>query len=249
MSPAISPITPPTDGEARPTCCCCMGALSEVALKCTGCQAHVHLRCSELPDYQLVRLALSQAQYMCCNCVKTKTVQTMDEYDTETTKIKEAIAKEVSIIDQLNSELEDNERAAGENAAATDDADRTDAAHTNPNTDTSKKTPCRYFMRRGCRHGRKGTSCAFDHPKLCFKYIKNGDRRGGCKLGNKCSFAHPKLCDSYKSGICKRERCNFYHTQGTKFGTNHGNENQLPQRVPETTSRPESSRPAPTQPQ
>ena len=57
----------------------------------------------------------------------------------------------------------------------------------------------------------------FEHPKLCFKYIKHGDRRAGCKEGSNCNYVHPKLCNSYKSGVCSREKCHFFHIKGTKI--------------------------------
>ena len=83
----------------------------------------------------------------------------------------------------------------------------------NTSTHTAVKKPvCKFFLRQKCQHGRKGTSCKFDHPKLCFKFIKNGDKRGGCSEGPNCSFVHPKLCNGYKSGVCKRTNCNFFHT-------------------------------------
>ena len=254
MSPAITTIPAGSDNRARATCSSCMVVVSDLALKCSGCQCCVHLRCSELPDYQLVRLAQSQAQYVCSNCVKTKTLQSTEEYDNEVTKIKEAIAKEISIIDQLNSELEDGQGDAPVetvNDAPATDRTQPPEANATPTVATVKPL-CKFYMRRGCKHGRKGESCQFEHPKLCFKFIKNGDRRGGCKLGKNCSYAHPKLCDSYRSGVCKREKCGFYHIKGTKFQTKqhdvieNNNNAQNPRGV---VQRPEESSGQPIQPQ
>ena len=227
MSPAITAIPPAMGDAARPTCCRCLGELSDVAVKCSSCQANIHLRCSEFPEYTLVRLALTQAQYMCPNCVKTKAAQTEDHYDSEATKIKEAIAKEISLIQEVGA-VNSDDVVSLLSKEDVPDARNNDVPPDEPKTDEKispkKNIPCKYYMRKGCKHGRKGTNCTYEHPKLCFKFIQHGDKRGGCKLGKSCTYAHPKLCDSYKSGICRKERCNFYHIKGTKFehGTNRG---------------------------
>ena len=103
MSPAVVPVSPTQDGEASPTCSKCLGTLSDVALKCKGCQVYVHLRCSDQADYQLVRFSVTQAAFACTNCVKTKDT-TEDKYEEELAKIKEILAKEESIIEQSERE-------------------------------------------------------------------------------------------------------------------------------------------------
>ena len=103
MAPAVTIIPPASDGEARPICKSCAGELADVALKCTNCKGHIHLRCSGMPEYQLVRLSVSQASYMCWGCVKTKDADNDEEkYNAECTKMREVVAKEISIIDQLH---------------------------------------------------------------------------------------------------------------------------------------------------
>ena len=72
MSPASVAVAATEDGEAAPACMKCLGDLSDVALRCKNCSACVHLRCSDLPDYQLVRFTVTQAAFCCANCVKTK---------------------------------------------------------------------------------------------------------------------------------------------------------------------------------
>ena len=107
MPPAVTAITPANEGEATPTCKACVGPLSDLALKCCHCNGHVHLRCSGLPDYILVRLTVTQSTYSCFMCVKSKDLKADDDkYNTELTKLNEVIAKEVSIIDRTNAEAD-----------------------------------------------------------------------------------------------------------------------------------------------
>ena len=98
----------------------------------------------------------------------------------------------------------------------------------------SKPPTCKFFLRQKCMHGKKGTNCKFDHPKLCFKFIKHGDMKGGCREGTKCQFVHPRLCNSYKSGVCSRIKCNFFHINGTSF--NSPEEEKRPNRTLSTSS-------------
>ena len=84
-------------------CVSCLGDLADIALKCNTCKGCVHLRCSGMPDYQLARLSVSQAHYLCNSCVKEKDFDGDTElYSSECTKIQEIIAKELSIIEQTN---------------------------------------------------------------------------------------------------------------------------------------------------
>ena len=83
--------------------------------------------------------------------------------------------------------------------------------------DDHLKPNCKYYLRQACRHGKKGTNCRFNHTKLCFKIIKHGDKRNGCKKGANCEYFHPKLCSAFKSGLCTRKKCSSYHIAGNKF--------------------------------
>ena len=59
--------------------------------------------------------------------------------------------------------------------------------------------------------------CYFQHPKICFKWQRNGSDKGGCKKEN-CSFLHPRLCiQSVRSRNCTKTKCNFFHLRGTHF--------------------------------
>ena len=61
--PAIS--TSPMGG----TCSKCLVTLEDESLKCDRCKASIHLRCSDLPSYMLLRFKTSQAGYVCRTCV------------------------------------------------------------------------------------------------------------------------------------------------------------------------------------
>ena len=148
MSPAVATIPDPADGEERPTCNSCVGKLADIALRCSGCKTYIHLRCSGMPENQLVRLSLSQASCVCTTCVKTKDAGNDDEkYDAECTKMREVIAKEISIIDQA----EKSEDKSVEEVIVADDVQVVPATK-------STKSPkvCHYFINRNCRFGPKG---------------------------------------------------------------------------------------------
>ena len=99
MSPAVTPVPPTTGEETRQKCLSCEGALADSALKCDTCTEYVHLRCSGLPDYQLIRLAVSQCSYNCSDCVKAKDLRGDEEkHKLEATKIKELKEKEIAIV-------------------------------------------------------------------------------------------------------------------------------------------------------
>ena len=79
-------------------------------------------------------------------------------------------------------------------------------------------------LRHGtCPHGITGKSehrgkiCEFHHPKLCKKFVRNGNGgRFGCKNGNRCDFFHPILCkNSVKFRKCLDHKCTYVHLRGT----------------------------------
>ena len=65
-------------------------------------------------------------------------------------------------------------------------------------------THCRYYLQGQCKHGRKGVTCQYSHPKICLRYIKKGER--GCNKDKSCKFVHPKLCHkSVSDKLCIRK--------------------------------------------
>ena len=245
--PAISAIPSTSDNASRQTCISCLGLLAEAALKCKNCQAYVHLRCSGLAEYQLVRFRVTNASYVCATCVKTKDM-TEEKYGEELTKVREIMAKEESLVEQVDKELNITELNITDTesrsvAEPVENGHNPSAQiHTSPRSDTSPgistvasgtqngnavvnlsqdrrqeqfNSVCRHYLRKNCRHGIRGVDCLFQHPKICFKWQRNGSGRGGCNKEN-CSFLHPKLCQqSLGSRTCNRRVCKYYHLKGT----------------------------------
>ena len=213
--PAITAIPATLDGEIRPTCSRCIGELAEAALECKNCMSCVHLRCSGLPEYQLVRFTCSKAQFECATCVKTKDM-TETKYDEETTKVREIMAKEESLVEKAEKEanITATESTVNETMDKNHEAEKKDGGDTK-----SKITEkvCHHFINRKCKHGPKGEGCKFNHPKICKFFAKYGDKRGGCKKGGKCKFFHPNVCWQAAGGHdCNKKNCRFLHPYGFK---------------------------------
>ena len=66
----------PTEGVECPEC---KSGFSAHMLRCSECGAFVHLSCSKLPDYLLVRLATTRASFACGSCVRVKTGEKWNE--------------------------------------------------------------------------------------------------------------------------------------------------------------------------
>ena len=128
----------------------------------------------------------------------------------------------------LKSEKESIEEAAKETDGSidqlfTDAANQTANENNDPVKETLKKTDkspmtpvCKFYLRGSCKHGKKGSKCSFKHPPMCFKFLRNGDRGGGCKKGKECKYTHPQMCWCFKTDkICRRKDCKFFHPKGT----------------------------------
>ena len=61
--------TPPAEGAQ---CLACGRGVKQASLRCVECGASAHLTCSELPCFQLLRLATTRASYVCGGCTKNK---------------------------------------------------------------------------------------------------------------------------------------------------------------------------------
>ena len=216
MAPAIVGVINAPSGEIAPSCLSCLGPLAVSALECKSCKGLVHLRCSEMPDYSLVRLAITQASYECLICVKTKELDE-DRYAAELTKVQELIAKEKSIIEQQKDQ--DDYQDAQDNIQEREADENINSGEIRSYEQNKKKVPiCKYYQKRECKHGRNGNGCKFKHPKICQKFAKNGDRRGGCTSERNCKEYHPKACyESLETKECSRLRCRFFHLNNTKL--------------------------------
>ena len=214
MAPAVTPIPETPEGEVKPTCISCIGLLSDSASKCVNCQAFVHLSFSGLPNYFLIRLSITQSSYSCKNCVKTKDLKGDEEkLNVESAKILVLIAKEQSIVRQIADDSSLSDVHSNNNQS-----EQTNQTVTSRNEEDAPKPVSKFYLHKACKHGKGGIGCKFEHPKLCFNYIKRGDKRGGCKKGEQCPYTHPKLCRrGLDSRVCTNKRCKFYHVSGTKF--------------------------------
>ena len=199
------------------TCMKCTSTLDSLGLKCSRCSAVNHLRCSDLPIYVLLRYKTSQSAFVCRACVLAEgNPESLQEAQK---LLEEVMAREEAKIesDLVDSENGDDEKIK-EKTQSTPPEQKT-SEFQDKKDDVRQSATCKFYLRQACKNGRKGTDCKYSHPKLCFKFIKHGDRKSGCNKGNKCEFVHPKLCNSYKSGVCTRKKCNLYHIRGTSFQT------------------------------
>ena len=85
---------------------------------------------------------------------------------------------------------------------------------------TPQKPDCKFLKQGRCKHGISGKKygiCNFNHPKVCKRFITNGNIQGrGCSDSNQCKFFHPKLChSSLKDRTCFNENCKYMHIKGT----------------------------------
>ena len=175
-------------------CSKCMTELEAEALKCSRCSVLMHLRCSDLPLYMLLRYKTSQSQYVCRACVLGE--GNADSLKEEETKILEIMKNEeeaikgatdnanCSVLGHTNTQCGDGDHQSDEMSKDINTIkanDRTGKVNTQAKDVSSNKTVCRYFLRQECRHGVSGKDCKFDHPKLCYKFIRNGSKHGGCK--------------------------------------------------------------------
>ena len=217
------------------TCRQCFIELDSSALKCVKCTAYVHLGCSGVPEYLLVHYNTSQCSYTCIQCVKDDMGDVA--YNRESGQLKDIIQRErlkVEEIDRLNSTTADQLNNTAGDVGGTSDVNgietgggrvQNDSSQNNSATrneqealDRSdvRRNICQDYLRKKCRFGKSGNvggNCPNSHPRLCFKFLKYGNRdEKGCKRGERCKFHHPKICWQFsKRGKCTREDCTFYH--------------------------------------
>ena len=77
---------------------------------------------------------------------------------------------------------------------------------------------CSFYEKGVCKHGRKGDTCKFSHPKMCKKFLTHGYKKGrGCNK-KECSDHHPPICkSSLKNGTCFKGNCKKRHVAHTIF--------------------------------
>ena len=261
-----------TSNEA--VCCFCHIALDSLCLKCQKCKGQIHLNCTGLPEYHLVRLVVTSASYVCMHCVEThETDQETYKMELERINMCKQREKRLCEANNLTDSIDDAMRdmaisdvnraippadSIGSTNAATSGGnqdgnlinnnqnlnssnnssglptqpERTDGVPENE-ANKSNQAVCRFYLKKACKYGRKGENCPFNHPKLCYKYIKRGEKSGGCKKGKDCQFLHPQLCKrALNTRTCLNKNCRYYHVQGTKLT----NETTSPGQSPEQSN-------------
>ena len=175
----------------------------------------------------LLRYKTTQAKYICRGCVlgegdpeslnkAWQDIEALMKLEEKTVKAAEADTSFVSI----DNDLTIQEKGDGGSKEAETASKGTSATESKQMVKDNNIPNCRYYMMKSCKHGKKGEGCKFRHPKLCFKFIKRGEMKGGCSKGKECQFEHPKLCHkALESRICTNGRCKFYHITGTKFSS------------------------------
>ena len=144
--------------------------------------------------------------------------------------------------EKLNKDVTDSKLKVKEKSAS-DKIDKILPANNKKNDKTennpNNKPVCRYYLRRECKHGRRGVGCDFAHPNMCFKFIQRGERPGGCSKGKNCNYLHPPLCRGSKGDrmICTKPRCKFYHLKGVKITSGQKNPDKSDSSLEKNVSR------------
>ena len=185
-------------GDQPLRCNVCSGEVMDVHIKCDFCGSVLHLTCSGVPDYMLIRHMHTEQGYMCEPCVMER--WSSDKISVAKIKIKDTKQKE-SEVNNPTVQLE----------------------HTGGKANTPKPDPpmnvCQRYRRGQCPHGKKGKKlvagkkCPYAHPPKCWKFCSAGsDKHHGCQKGKKCNYLHPVLCPSAKGdGVCNRHDCKLTH--------------------------------------
>ena len=233
--------------SSETNCTSCLAPLEELALKCSRCYCFMHLHCSGFSEHLLVRFATSQVKFQCGTCIASDLGE--EAYSLQLSKVKSIMEKEKlsieaaakaseaptldNLINPTNILNESRGGLDGLDDTSNDQSQTADLVVSSPeyvrnnvqtvsmpnSSSASTAILCRFYMRKQCKHGRKGDGCKFAHPKLCLKYTTHGDMKGGCKKGSDCNFAHPQLCKgSLKTKQCIRKKCSLFHVRGTKVG-------------------------------
>jgi hypothetical protein len=201
-------------------CRVCDAEITKEGLRCSDCEGLSHLGCTGLPTYALVYFALTRGVHVCATCVFKK--------ESKQLSYQEACVKIEQLRDSEAEASRGQDPEQGASGAAGGVGPRLPAADfvAGPEVEartllpdkSGKVTPdiCKHYLQKKCKHGRRGESCKFGHPKLCFRYLKFGRSAGsGCQKGSSCNYHHPRLCWEYsKRGECSRAECKFYHSKG-----------------------------------
>ena len=204
-------------------CSSCKGPLQDVFLKCDHCIGRVHLDCSELPEYIMVRFLSTEVGYTCQSCGREK-LSPLDMKKWQE-KVSRTLASERAMVNKAAHELENSSLVEKSGTDMTSEKKNGNIANKDHNGEKPDLNICNKYRRGSCPHGISGKKvidgkkCIYDHPNICFKYRRAGnDKRYGCKQGKDCKWFHPLLCRSANSQnkVCPKEACTFLHVRGTR---------------------------------
>ena len=96
----------------------------------------------------------------------------------------------------------------------------------NPTENNGSKDICQHFWRDNCVHRLSGKipwgnrkECRFDHPALCWAFIRHRHGIDGCWSTKICGRAHPRICDlSWVTGKCIRKERDGECAEGYHLG-------------------------------
>ena len=231
---------PPADAS----CTSCGENMAAAAPRCEECKRYTHVRCTEIPMYQLVHYFSSRVAYFCQECMEQK----YEDYNETSKKIEECMSssgKDVETAAVLSgtmlSDTEDNsaepsappasqvltqvtERAAPPTlqAATLPVNDVRNAPSVGVEGSRTQAKVCRYYKKGSCKFGRRGVGCNFKHPQICVKFQRNGENINGCKKGNKCDRFHRHTCKYTIDGKhCGDEKCKRLHVRNSEGRREH----------------------------
>jgi hypothetical protein len=192
-----------------------------------------------LPAYALVQYFNSRAQFKCENCVQS--MENLD-YDAQLAWVTALTEKENEEANKQPSEpsnqspnqnekeekREENEEEKAEEGDEEEEKQEEDDeklkkkdGRAEAKDELKNNKICKFYQRNihmGCRAGRSGKDCNYQHPEVCWRYLNHGAAgTKGCKLDKQCRLFHPTVCrNSIGSGKCLTKECRFTHLKGTK---------------------------------
>lgn len=237
-------IVPPGDAS----CTTCGESMSMAAPRCEECKRFTHVKCTEIPIYQLVHYFNSRIAYFCKDCMRAK----YEDYDEVLAKIEDCMegrggGTAVDVSDSTANESETNGSSTEPSAppasqvltqqsqVLTQQSQRIasvaqqtrrivekgrTADGNGENSKRRQQNICRYYKKGSCKFGRKGNGCAYDHPQICVKFQRHGENVNGCRRGTKCDKFHPHICKYSSDGNhCGDERCKRLHLRSDEDAT------------------------------
>lgn len=94
--------------------------------------------------------------------------------------------------------------------------------------DYKQEKTCKFYLRKQCKHGKRGEKCSFRHPKLCMKFMNHG--WDACNSSFNCKNFHPRMCnDSFNYMNCSNYNCKMLHIKNTWIKGRAENDQKKPQ--------------------